>query len=201
MKKTVCFFLFLFYLGSANAVTQEDFKKFLKNLDVVSVDIDQTRYVHALDKFFTSKSQAEFNKEKGTVKWNGAEGSSFVSSKTVYTVHDGGGKTLSDLPYFSDIKEIIDEVLAGNIDALEDVFDVTYSTKMILVPTISEISDIILKIFVDLDENHMNSIEMYYRNGDKVILNFHHRKIDMGKKVISNSHHRKKGNEDIAEKR
>ena len=64
MKKTVCFFLFLFYVGVVDAVTQEDFKQFLKNLDVVSVDIDQTRYVRALDKSFTSKSCAEFDKKK-----------------------------------------------------------------------------------------------------------------------------------------
>lgn len=185
MKKTVCLFLFLFHVGSTNAVTQKDFKQFLKNLDVVSVDIDQTRYVRALDKSFKSKSIAEFNKKEGIVKWNGVGNSSFVSSKTAYKVNNGKGKRLANLPYFSDIKEIIDEVLVGNIGALEDVFDVIYSAKLILVPTISEISDIILKICVDLNEKQLNSVEIYYRNGDKVVLNFRFKEINRREKVIS----------------
>ena len=200
MKKTVCFFLFLFCVGAADAVTQKDFKQFLKNLDVVSVDIDQTRYVHALDKSFTSKSSAEFNKKKGTIKWNGGENITFVSSRTAYKINDGEGKSLSDLLYFSDIREIVDEVLAGNISALEDAFDVTYSTKLILVPTISEISDIILKIFLDLDANRLNSIEIYYRNGDKVIMNFRHKEINEKNKLVSDSRPKEK-KENVFEKR
>ena len=196
MKKIVYFFLFIFYAGIVDAVTQEDFKQFLKNLDVVSVDIDQTRYVRSLNKSFTSKSSAKFDKNKGTVKWNGAENSSFVSSKTVYKVNNGEGRSLSDLPYFSDIKELIDEVLAGNINALEDVFDVTYSTKLILVPTMSEISDMIQKISVDLDEKKLNSVEIYYRNGDKVLMNFHHREINEADKSMSNSYPRNVGKKD-----
>ncbi|MBO4405163.1 MAG: hypothetical protein J5821_00350 [Alphaproteobacteria bacterium] len=199
MRKTVCFFLFLFCVGAAGAVTQGDFKQFLKNLGVVSVDIDQTRYVRALDKSFTSKSSAEFDKNKGTIKWKGAENSSFVSSRTAYKVNDGKGKSLSDLPYFSDIKEIVDEVLTGNISALEDVFDVTYSTKLILVPTISEISDMILKIFVDLDVEKLNSIEIFYRNGDKVLMSFRHKEIN-GRDLAISNFQRKKNNENVAEK-
>lgn len=200
MKKTVCFFLFLFYVGVVDAVTQEDFKQFLKNLDVVSVDIDQTRYVRALDKSFTSKSRAEFDKKKGTVRWNGPRNSLFISSKTAYKVNDGEGRSLSDLPYFSDIKEIIDEVLAGNVNALEEAFDVTYSTKLIFVPTVSEISDMILKIFVDLDEKKLNSVEIFYRNGDKVFMSFRHKEISGRDKVIS-SFQQKKNNENVTEKR
>ena len=200
MKKTICFCSFLFSLGVAEAVTQEDFKQFLGNLDVVSVDIHQTRYVHALNKSFSSKSEAEFNKKNGTIKWKGAEDSSFVSSKTSYKVNDRREGSLSDLPYFSDIREIVDEVLAGNISALEDVFEVTYSTKLILVPTISEISDMILKIFVDLDEKKLNSVEIYYRNGDKVIMNFRHKEINGKNKVVSDSRPKEK-KENVSEKR
>ncbi len=201
MNKIIFFFLFLFCSGSVGAITPKDFKQFLKNLDVVSVDIDQTRYVRALDKSFKSKSIAEFNKKEGTVKWNDDGNNSFISSKTTYKTNNGDEKHLADLPYFSDIKEIIDEVLDGNIDALEDVFDVTYSTKLILVPTISEISDIILKICIDLDEKQLNSVEIYYKNGDKVVLNFRRKEISGKEKVISNSQHQKKNDEDIAEKR
>ncbi len=172
MKNTVCVcFLFLLYAQIVGAVTPTVLKTFVKNIDTVSVDVEQERYIRALGKRIKSTSSAEFSKKYGRVKWKNDK-HSFISSKTSYKINDGRSKSLENLPYFSDIKDIIDQVLAGNIDALSEIFDVTFAEKLILTPTVSEIAEQISKIVVDLDSQKLNSIVVYYRNGDSVSMKF-----------------------------
>lgn len=170
MRKILLTLVFLSLNVSAENVTPVTLKTFIKNLGDIRADIEQTKYVKAINKSFTTSSSVDFKKNIG-VTWKDQE-HTFVANKKYFKIDNHKSKEVTELSYFGDIKEIVDSVLSGDIDALKEIFDITYGPQLILVPNISEISDWIAKITVDMTSTEIKEVKIYYSNGNIISLKF-----------------------------
>lgn len=155
--------LFVFHVNATTLPENSAFAEFLHNLDIVTANFYQTKKIKDIKKTFKASGIVHFEKDKGFI-WIQQQPKEFkfISTKDEYCTGNKVQK-LEELPYFSHIKELIDNTLDGDKTLLIENFEITYdetsdfSWTIILDPKNTEMKDFI------------NTVEM---KGNKKVLSF-----------------------------
>ncbi len=152
-------------------ITQEDLLEFLSKLDNESVEIIQHKYVSSIDKTFSTYSLARFEKDKGFIFKHNED--TFISTKEKYCYNKEPSKALKDLPYFSDIKTLIDTLMSSDLKdtkSLEKIFDLSYGKYLVITPKNQNIKKWIKKISIHMKFKKIDVVEILYQNKNKITL-------------------------------
>ena len=166
----IFFIIFSFNPSPLYSIDSKDLNSFLSSIDTkpISIEIIQHKYVSILDKTFSTYSLARFEKDKGFIFIHNDD--KFISTKEKYCFNSDPPKLLKDLPYYSDIKSLIDSLMQSDTKALESIFDIKYGKYLQLSPKNSRIKKWISKINVSIKNNRLDVIEIKYQNKDKITL-------------------------------
>ena len=179
MKKFVVFLL-LFFFCSVKAwsmPTNSIVSDFFANTQNITLHFEQTKSIPDIEKPFQSSGVFQFVKNKGfIVKQEKPHTQKFVSTTERYCFDDKN-EELKKLPYFSDIKIIIDDLLSGDMDKLEQIFDIAYlentnSWQIILTPTQNKMKEFISKIKLTGNETQITNLVIEYTDDTKINVDF-----------------------------
>lgn len=153
------------------------FDKFASQVSVENVKFTQTKTIPNIKRNFVSNGFIKFVKNVGFV-WvqNLPNSIKFIGTQKQYCVNDEV-KDLSDLPYFSQIQMVVDDLLLGNYKSLNSAFNVDYSDdgenwNLFLTPKNSRISSFIKVVQVSGDVSLLKEIVIDYSNGMEITIDF-----------------------------
>ncbi|MGI6680317.1 MAG: hypothetical protein ACOX3T_02345 [Bdellovibrionota bacterium] len=201
MAKLLLFIISLFSV-SLNASSTENeckFLKFIDNLTVVNKEFETIKKVPNLEREFKSSGVVKFIKNKGFIwKEQSPRNIIFISTKTRYcskvitkdgTVEEKNA-LLKDLPYFSEISSLIDNILLKDYEMLHRAFSVNYTEKKVpsswaltLIPNANKMKKFISQIKVVGDEKKIESINVNYENGISITLKFYDAKVMLNDEI------------------
>lgn len=153
------------------------FDKFASQVSVENVKFTQTKTIPNIKRNFVSNGFIKFVKNVGFVWMQNLPNSiKFIGTQKQYCVNDEV-KDLSDLPYFSQIQMVVDDLLLGNYKSLNSAFNVDYSDdgenwNLFLTPKNSRISSFIKVVQVSGDVSLLKEIVIDYSNGMEITIDF-----------------------------
>lgn len=170
-------FIFSFPVFAGDIVKNGAFDKFASQVSVENVKFTQTKTIPNIKRNFVSNGFIKFVKNVGFV-WvqNLPNSIKFIGTQKQYCVNDEV-KNLSDLPYFSQIQMVVDDLLLGNYKSLNSAFNVDYSDdgenwNLFLTPKNSRISSFIKVVQVSGDVSLLKEIVIDYSNGMEITIDF-----------------------------
>ncbi len=173
----LCFCFWVFPSRAETIAENSLFSRFIRNLDSVSVRYRQTKRIPDLEKVFVSEGRIKLAKDKG-VLWmqDKPAPERFVATMAKYC-RNGQTEDVEQLPYFSMIKRLTDDVLAGDYQALDNIFAVDYAEvnevwKLLLVPTRDEMSVFLKKIVLTGTADGISRAVFFYASGIKMTIDF-----------------------------
>lgn len=190
LKKITKLFLILTIIcGNANAqkITQmpNTLKTFTDNLGTVYASYTQSKTLPESTKTFRANGNVKFVKDVG-FKWMQINPNSFEFTSTLDSYcTNGDSKALSELPYFSQIQSMINDMLNGDMESFLTVFNADYTeskkTKdwvLVATPKISAIADFLKSMTFRGNTTDLNQIVITYKNGTKITIDFKRLKTD-----------------------
>ena len=168
MKKLI-FCLCVFFAFPAYALDYDTVSAFMENLENKNVAVTQTKYIKSINKSFKTKGTLRFEKNVGFIYQY--DGQKFVSTKEYYCIN-GEKRQLSELPYFGYVRKTVDDCLEGKFRSLKKSFDIDYSDVLTLTPKLGEMKDFIEKIQLQMDDQNIEQMRIFYLNGDYMIFDF-----------------------------
>lgn len=172
--------LFFFIINNAGAEelkTDSNFSAFVNNLQTADVDFVQTKNIPNINRSFISTGKIKFVKEKGFI-WQQLEPKEykFISTKDHYRTGDTDN-SLSELPHYSDLAELIDDIFNNDFSMLNSAFSIKYSESdenwfLLLIPEVDKIGDIFRQISINGNIFQINEIKFEYRNRSVVTISF-----------------------------
>lgn len=181
MKKAILF-LFILTAGASYGATINDMPErlgqFTKNLDTVSASFEQMKLLPESTKRFVATGRVKFKKDNGFI-WmqESPKKQTFVSTKEKYCL-DGVAQDLNSLPYFYYVRQIIDDVLNGDISGLSTVFAVDYveygqdSWQLTAKPRFQAVADILQDMVIYGNTHDLTKVIITYNDGTIVIIKF-----------------------------
>lgn len=170
-------FLFVFKVRAGDIPHDSILSQCLQKTDIFKADYVQTK-TFAPDLSFISTGSFKFVKNLGLIlKQNTPNKFIFVSTLEKYCM-DGKKEKLSDLPYFSKVKKLIDDFLNQDYSYLNKVFDLEYeeinsSFILKLKPKNDKMAEFIDSISVYGDKERLQAFEMKYQNNMILYINFY----------------------------
>ena len=170
--------LLLFFSFTANAgdFSQDALiSRFFAGTQKISLDFRQIKAVPDIEKIFQSTGFFQFVKDKGFIIKQ-EKFPKFVSTTERFCFGDKN-EELKKLPYFSDIKQLFDDLLVGNMENLNKIFDVAYSEtknlwQMTLTPTQKDMKNFISKIHLTGTIKQIKTLSIEYTDKTKINVNF-----------------------------
>lgn len=157
---------------------------FSQNLVEVSADFIQSKKMPNIKKEFISKGKVQFKKHNGFLwKQETPTKYTFKSTQNEFC-YNNETKDTNSLPYFQEIFDIIEDVLASNFSSLEKIFYVSYSENkqkwfLTLTPKVEEIEKFLAKIELIGNQKEISKITLKYANGMVIVLEFKENKEDI----------------------
>ena len=177
MKKIVVLLIFLYGFNAWSMPANSIVSRFLTNTQKITLYFEQTKNIPDIEKPFQSTGIFQFVKNKGfIVKQEKPKAQNFISTTERFCFEDKT-EELKNMPYFSDIKRLIDDLLSGNMDRLEQIFDVAYientdSWQMTLTPVRNDMKSFILKVHLTGNEEQITNLIIDYTDGTKINVDF-----------------------------
>lgn len=182
-KKIIALFVFCAcfgYSADAKIITEmpDRLKTFTNNLDTVSATFVQSKTMAESVKTFKATGHVKFVKGKG-FKWVQEKPKQFDFTSTLdsYCIN-GTQKALNELPYFTQVQAVINDVLNGDITTLSFAFNVDYSEIkksgwiLEITPKFSGISDFLQAVTISGNATDLNQILIMYKNGTNIVVDF-----------------------------
>ena len=176
----ISFFCFWFWVSpsmAADIAENSVFSEFVRNLDTANVSYKQTKKIPDLEKSFISEGRIKLVKGKG-VLWmqDKPAAERFIATMEKYC-RNGQTEDLDRLPYFARIKQLAEEVLSGDHDALKNVFAVDYAEvndvwTLLLLPVRDEMSAFLKKIVLTGTARGISRVVVFYVSGIKITIDF-----------------------------
>lgn len=150
----------------------------INNIEVENFDFTMQKSIPNISRVFKSSGKVKFVRNNGLV-WKQIEPAelTFIATKEKYCTADNSGD-LGNLPHFSDISAMIDNVLDGNYAALDNLFHINYAEdkqknwNLILVPHEKELKAVIGRFVILGNDRQINDIIIEYTSGITITLNF-----------------------------
>lgn len=177
MKKFIILLLLFFGFNAQSMPANTTVSRFLANTQKITLHFEQTKNIPDIEKPFQSSGIFQFVKNKGfIIKQEKPKAQNFVSTTERFCFGDKN-EELKNLPYFSNIKRLIDDLLSGNIDKLDELFDIGYientnSWQMTLTPTRNDMKSFISKINLTGNETQITNLVIEYTDGTKINVDF-----------------------------
>ena len=179
MKKLLTLFFLL--LSSPSFATTIDknslLDKFITNLKEKNVKFTQTKTISSINKNFTTTGKIKFIKNVGFIFTQETPTTlTFTSTMDKYCTN-GQSNTLNNLPYFSQIKSAIDDLLNNNYKKLNEIFNIDYTETttnwtLFLTPKNSRINEFIKVIQITGNQTDLDEIITTYKNNMEINLKF-----------------------------
>ena len=179
MKKLLTLFFLL--LSSPSFATTIDknslLDKFITNLKEKTVKFTQTKTISSINKNFTTTGKIKFIKNVGFIFTQETPTTlTFTSTMDKYCTN-GQSNTLNNLPYFSQIKSAIDDLLNNNYKKLNEIFNIDYTETttnwtLFLTPKNSRINEFIKVIQITGNQTDLDEIITTYKNNMEINLKF-----------------------------
>ncbi len=168
------FFLLLFSpMGHAAAIPDDAiFINWFKQLNNATFAYQQTKNIPEIDTPLKSTGIFQFVKDKGIfLKKETPSKYTFVASTEAYCISEKR-EMLKELPYFEEIKSIIDELLIGDLTTLYRLGEISYfeskgKWSLDMIPTQKDFSQFISKIHLNGDKIPQR-INIEYKNKTKI---------------------------------
>ena len=180
----LCFCFWIFPSRAGTIVENSLFSRFVRSLDTVNVKYRQTKKIPDLEKTFVSEGRIKLAKGKGVLWMQDKPVPERFASTMAKYCRNGQIQDVEQLPYFSKIKRLTDDVLASDYKALDNVFDVDYAEvnevwTLLLVPIRDEMSVFLKKIVLTGTADGISRAVFFYVSGIKMTIDFKR----MGKEI------------------
>lgn len=175
MKYIFSLFLVIFSCcARADSITSDTLMVHLfTHLQKMTLHFEQTKTVPQIEKSFKSFGIFGFERNKGIIiQQEKPDVQTFVSTMKEFCFNNKKD-SLEKLPHFSDIKDLMDHVLAGNMSDLERIFEITYSEKnqiwqLEMIPQRKDIKKFIQKISLKGTVQTIQKLVIEYADGTKM---------------------------------
>lgn len=152
--------------------------EFINGMDSISATFNQVKVVPDSTKQFVSTGRVKIKRGLGFV-WiqDTPKAQTFIATLDKYC-NDGRDQEMRALPYFSRIKQMLDDLLNGDIKRMLGVFDVDYvengtnGWQLTATPKISAMADFIQDVVMRGTTRDLNRVIITYQNGTVIIINF-----------------------------
>lgn len=179
MKYIVFLFLICFsvFVRAESIPSDALIVQFLTGVQKMTLHFHQTKTIPEIERSFQSSGVFQFEKNKGIImKQEKPSVRTFISTTEEFCL-DGQKESLEKLPHFSDVKNLIDHLLEGDMTDLVKVFEITYSEKnkiwqLDLVPIRREMKNFIQKIVLKGNINAIQKIIIEYTDGTKMGIDY-----------------------------
>lgn len=164
--------------------------QFAKNLNTVSASFKQIKMIPESDKKFNATGRVKFQKGTGFIWFQDTPVKQlFVSTMDKYCV-DGVTKNLNSLPYFYYVRQVIDDVLNGDIAGLQTVFKVDYTEygknlwQLTATPRFDAVADFLQDIVVYGSTTDLTKVIITYNDGTVIIIQFNRMSTEIADEIV-----------------
>jgi len=180
MKIRLAFFSFLFFVNGALATPLDEnalFSKCISTLQTKNLDFVMTKKIPHITRVFESAGKIKFERDKGFIfQQHYPNIFTFISTKDRYCTLKNSDE-LKKLPHFSDISQLIDDILSLDYNALNNSFEADYQDfqnawKLELIPKISELKRLFNRFVLEGNADTINNITIEYKDGTVVKFTF-----------------------------
>ncbi len=176
------FFLFFSIFFScyvrADSIAQDALMvRFFTHLQKMTLHFEQTKTIPQIERSFKTSGIFQFEKNKGIiVRQEKPDLQTFVSTTEEFCFNNKKD-SLEKLPHFSDVKDLMDHLLAGDMSDLEQIFEMSYSEKdeiwqLEVIPLRKDMKKFIQKITIKGSVDVIKRLVIEYKDGTKMDIHY-----------------------------